>query len=56
MQTVVHCGKWEFTDINGNKKSYFQLSKNYIKPKYYKEYNEAVELYDELIKNKNNND
>lgn len=51
LQTVIDCGKWEFIDKNNRKISYFQLSKNYIKPKYYKEYDEAVELYNELIKN-----
>ena len=51
LQTVVDCGKWEFIDKDNKKTSYFQLSKNYIKPKYYKEYDEATELYDELIKN-----
>ena len=51
LQTIVDCGKWEFIDKDRNKKQYFQLSKNYIKPKYHKEYDEAVELYDELIKN-----
>ena len=51
LQTVVDCRKWEFIDKDRNKKQYFQLSKNYIKPKYYKEYDEAIELYDELIKN-----
>lgn len=51
LQTVVDCGKWELIDKDENKKQYFQLSKNYIKPEYYEQYNEATELYDELIKN-----
>lgn len=51
LQTVVDCGKWRYKDKDGKDVSYFQLSKNYIKPEYYEQYDEAVELYDELIKN-----
>ena len=48
LQTVISCGKWE--NISKNT-SYFQVSKNYIKPEYWEEYDKAIELYNEL-KNK----
>lgn len=55
LQTVIDCGKW--TQSKNNKDTeFFALSKNYIKPKYYEIYDEAIELYDELIKNNKNND
>ena len=45
LQTVISCGKWE--NISKNT-SYFQVSKNYVKPEYWEEYNKAIELYNEL--------
>lgn len=48
LQTVISCGKW--SNVNKNN-SYFQVSKNYIKPEYWEEYDKAIELYNEL-KNK----
>lgn len=45
LQTITSCGKWENVS---NNTSYFQVSKNYIKPKYWKEYDKAIELYNEL--------
>ena len=50
LQTITSCGKWENVS---NNTSYFQVSKNYIKPKYWKEYDKAIELYNELKINKN---
>lgn len=48
LQTIISCGKWENVSKNT---SYFQISKNYIKPEYWEEYDKAIELYNEL-KNK----
>lgn len=45
LQTIISCGKWE--NISKNT-SYFQVSKNYIKPEYWEEYDKAIELYNEL--------
>lgn len=53
LQTVADCGKW-VQSKNNKDTEFFALSKSYIKPERYEEYDEAVELYDELIKNKNN--
>lgn len=53
LQTVADCGKW-IQSKNNKDTEFFALSKSYIKPERYEEYDEAVELYDELIKNKNN--
>lgn len=53
LQTVADCGKWVQSKKNKDTE-FFALSKSYIKPERYEEYDEAVELYDELIKNKNN--
>lgn len=50
LQTIISCGTWENTSKN---LSYFQVSKNYIKPKYWEEYDKAVEMYNELKNNKN---
>lgn len=53
LQTIADCGKW-VQSKNNKDTEFFALSKSYIKPERYEEYDEAVELYDELIKNKNN--
>lgn len=53
LQTIIDCGKW-IQSKNEKDTEFFALSKNYIKPKYHKVYDEAVELYDELIKNRKN--
>ena len=53
LQTVADCGKWIQSKRNQDTE-FFALSKSYIKPERYEEYDEAVELYNELIKNKNN--
>ena len=50
LQTVTDCGKWIQSKDNKDTE-FFALSKNYIKPEYYEIYDEATELYDELIKN-----
>lgn len=42
-------------DKNGDTE-FFALSKSYIKPEKYKEYDEAVELYNELVKNRKNDE
>lgn len=55
LQTIIDCGKW-IQSKNNKDTEFFALSKNYIKPKYYEIYDEAIELYDELIKNNKNND
>lgn len=55
IQTVANCGKWTRYDKNGDTE-FFALSKNYIKPEHYEIYDEAIELYDELIKNNKNDD
>ena len=55
LQTIIDCGKWIRSENNKNTE-FFALSKNYIKPEYYEIYDEATELYDELIKNNKNND
>lgn len=49
LQTVTDCGKWIQSKDNKDTE-FFALSKNYIKPEYYEIYDEATELYDELIK------
>lgn len=50
LQTVIDCGKW-IQSKNEKDTEFFALSKNYIKPEHYEIYDEATELYDELIKN-----
>lgn len=50
LQTVIDCGKW-VRSKNNKDTEFFALSKNYIKPEHYEIYDEATELYDELIKN-----
>lgn len=50
LQTVIDCGKW-IQSKNNKDTEFFALSKNYIKPEHYEIYDEATELYDELIKN-----
>lgn len=51
LQTVVDCGKWT-QSYKEKSTEYFALSKSYIKPEYYDLHKEATELYEELIKNK----
>ena len=51
LQTVIDCGKW-IQSKKGKDTEFFALSKNYIKPEHYEIYDEATELYDELIKDK----
>lgn len=55
LQTVIDCSKW-IQSKNDKDTEFFALSKNYIKPEYYEIYDEAIELYDELIKNNKNDD
>ena len=55
LQTIIDCGKWIRSE-NNKDTEFFALSKNYIKPECYEIYDEAIELYDELIKNNKNND
>lgn len=51
IQTIVSQGKWVRYEKD-KEVPFFAVSKNYIKPEYYKQYDEAIELYNELLKNK----
>lgn len=49
LQTIIDCGRWiRYED--DKEIPFFALSKNYIKPEHYQIYDEAIELYEELIK------
>lgn len=50
IQTVADCGRWIQTK-NNQENTFFAVSKTYIKPEKYVEYEKAIELYEELIKN-----
>lgn len=51
IQTIVSQGRWVRYEKE-KEVPFFAVSKNYIKPEYYKQYDEAIELYNELLKNK----
>lgn len=51
IQTIVSRGRWVRYEKD-KEIPFFAVSKNYIKPEYYKQYDEAIELYNELLKNK----
>lgn len=46
-QTIMEQGQWESSTMG----TFFSVSKSYIKPEFYEEYDKAVELYEELKQN-----
>lgn len=55
IQTVISQGCWTRYKEDGND-TYFAISKNYIKPEYWDQYEEAIELYNELKDKNDDND
>lgn len=55
IQTVISQGCWTRYKEESNN-TYFAISKNYIKPEYWDQYEEAIELYEELKDKNDDND